>query len=397
MIPLLLGLAWAGTAKLSGYAMPSAAVDTDDGFGAGARAALAWQQRGYQPYKFAFQASVYFATSGYMNHRFRFDRTGIGAHKRWRVTVHLAFRRWLYARYYGMGNLTLRSPEAVQATDRSDPAYLSERYRLHQSMGQVTIRYQLGDDSPWEIFVAEGLHYSVIDTYEGSLLEAQEPYGLQGGGVLQLGAGLLHDTRSPEIAPKRGHYHELSARVAPAIDAEAGGFGGGLVSFRWYASPRPRLTVAHRSMAEYLLGTVPFYEMVQWGGSAPISGFGGGNTLRGVPFGRWRGPGKAVAQTELRWTVLEHPLMGAPFAWELTPWVDVGAAFGAGRAADPLPDDLALFPIHPGFGGALRVIYDNTFVGRVDSGVGLDPVLRADGSIDPRWNWGLYVFADHPF
>ncbi len=170
MTALLLGIAWAGTAKLSGYVLPSAAVDTDDGFGAGARAALAWQQEGYEPYKFAVQASVYFATSGYMNHNFRFDRTGIGAERRWRITVNLAFRRWLYDRYYGMGNLTLRSPDAAEASERSDPAYLSERYQLYQPMGQVTVRYELGD-SPWEVFLAQGVRYSVIQTYEDSLLE----------------------------------------------------------------------------------------------------------------------------------------------------------------------------------------------------------------------------------
>lgn len=389
--------AWAGTAKVSGYVLPSAAVDTDDGFGAGARAALAWQQEGYAPYKFALQASTYFATSGYMNHRFRFDRTGIGVQKRWRITLHVAYRRWLYDRYYGIGNLTLRTPGAAQATERSDPAYLSERYRLDQPGGQVTIRYELEQGSPWEVFLSQGLRYSLVQLYDDSLLEAQQPYGVQGGGVLQVGVGVLHDTRDPEIAPKRGHFYELSLRAAPAIDAEAGGFGGGLASARWYASPHPKLTIAHRTMVEHLLGRVPFYEMVHWGGSEPIAGFGGGNTLRGVPFGRWRGPGKAVAQTELRWTFLEHGLLGDPFGWELAPWADVGSAFGAGSDAQPLPEGVELFPVHPGFGGALRVVYDKTFVGRIDSGVGLDPVLQSDGTIDQRWNWGFYVFADHPF
>lgn len=397
MILLLLAApAWAGTAHLSGYVLPSAAVDTDDGFGAGARAALAWQQEGYAPYKFAIQALAYFATSGYQNHRIRIDRTGIGVDKRWRITVNLAYRRWLYDRYYGLGNLTLRAAAAADATSRNDADFLSERYRLFQPMGQTTIRYELAKDSPWELFLAAGVRISTVETYEDSLLERQRPYGLTGGGVIQVGAGLLHDTRDPEIAPLRGHFYELSARAAPSIDAQAGGFGGGLVSARWYAAPHPKLVVAHRTMAELLVGTVPFYEMVHWGGSEPIAGFGGGNTLRGVPFGRWRGPGKAVSQTELRWTFLEHGLMGDPFAWEFAPWVDVGAAF----ASDPeqvVSQSDEVFPIHPGAGGALRVVYDRTFVGRIDSGFGLDPVQQTDGTIEQRLNWGLYVFADHPF
>jgi hypothetical protein len=385
--------ALAGTAHISGYAMPAASVDTDDGFGAGARGAIAWQQEGYAPYKFAIQASAYFATSGYQNHQLRIDRTGMGTGKRWRITLNLAYKRWLYDRYYGLGNLTLRTEAAATATKRSDPAYLSERYQLAQPLGQITLRYELADDSPWELFSTFGVRYSIVETYDDSLLAQQRPYGVEGGGGIQIGLGLLHDTRSPEIAPKRGHFYELSTRAAPNIDLQAGDFGGGLVSARWYASLHDRVVVAHRTMAEYLVGNVPFYEMVHWGGSEPIAGFGGGNTLRGVPFGRWRGPGKAVSQTELRWTFLQHNLMGDPFGWEFAPYVDVGSAFGAGVA---IPDD-PIFPVHPGAGGALRVIYDETFVGRIDSGFGLDPVQLPDGGVRQRLNWGLYVFADHPF
>lgn len=397
MTSLLLGLAWAGTATISGYALPALGVDTDDGFGAGARVALAWQQEGYEPYKFSVSAIGYVATSGYQNHRFRFDRTGIGANRRWRLTVFLAYRRWLYDRYYGIGNLMPRTAAAAAATDRSDPAYLSERYRLDQPGGQITLRHELGDDSPWEIFLASGLRYSVVQTYDDSILEADRPYGLRGGGVIQVGVGILHDTRDDELVPSRGHFYELSARAAPSIDAEAGGFGGGLLSARWYVSPHDRVTLAHRTMAELLVGNVPFYEMVHWGGSQPIAGFGGGNTLRGIPFGRWRGPGKAVSQTELRWTFLEHGLRGDPFGWELAPWVDVGSAFGSGDDATPLPEGVDLFPVHPGFGGALRVVYNDTFVGRIDTGFGLDPVQQPDGSIEQTLNWGFYVFSDYPF
>ena len=204
---------------------------------------------------------------------------------------------------------------------------------------------------------------------------------------------MLHDTRDPEIAPRRGHFAELSARVAPAIDAEAGGFGGALLSLRGYRALGGKVVLAHRAMAELLVGRVPFYEMVHWGGSEPIPGFGGGYTLRGVPFGRWRGPGKAVAQTELRWTALEHRLLGDPFQWELSPWVDVGATF----LADPEPTRPGAWPVHPGAGGGVRVVYDRTFVGRVDTGVGVDPRFRPDGSVEHALNWGIYVLADHPF
>lgn len=387
MILALLGAALAGT--FSGYVLPSAAVDTDDGFGAGARAALAWQEEGFEPYKLGITASAYVATSGYQNHRLRIDRTGLGARGRLRVTAFLAFRQWLNDRYYGIGNGTYRELPYADVTEKSDPLHRYYRYSLYQPMGQLTGRLELADDSPWEVFGAINPKYSVVEADEGTLLEQDQPYGYLSGGVIQLMGGILHDTRYPEIAPVKGHFLELSARAAPSIDRQAGGFGGGLASARFYTG-NDRLVLAHRTMAEWLVGNVPFYEMVHWGGSEPIAGFGGGNTLRGVPFGRWRAPGKAVAQTELRWAAVNHLLFGDPFTWELAPWVDVGAAFGAGLESPAMP-------LHPGAGGALRVIYDETFVGRIDSGWGLDPVQLPDGTIEQRLNWGLYVFADHPF
>ncbi len=391
MIAWLAAAALAGSFadSFTGYALPSVAVDTDDGFGAGGRTAFAWYKEGYAPYKMGLTASAYVATSGYQNHRLRLDRVGLGVNKRLRVTAFLAFRQWLNDRYYGIGNGTLRQQPYADVTDKGDPRSRYYRYRLYQPMGQLTGRYQLADDSPWEIFGAINPKYSVIEAYDESLLEQEQPYGYRAGGAIQLMGGILHDTREPEIAPLAGHFLEASVRATPSIDRQAGGFGGGLLSARFYTGGE-RLVLAHRTMAEWLVGNVPFYEMVHWGGSQPIAGFGGGNTLRGVPFGRWRAPGKAVAQTELRWTFLRHELFDDPFGWELAPYVDVGAAFGAGLQGPSMP-------LHPGAGGALRIIWDETFVGRIDSGWGLDPVQLDDGTIEQRLNWGLYIFADHPF
>ena len=50
-----------------------------------------------------------------------------------------------------------------------------------------------------------------------------------------------------------------------------------------------------------------------------------------------------------------------------------------------------------GIGGGIRAILQESFVGRVDVGVGLDPVRERDGRIVNETSWGIYIVFDHAF
>ena len=212
----------------------------------------------------------------------------------------------------------------------------------------------------------------------------------RGGATVRGFAGVLHDTRTPEVAPEAGHLVEVSGSVAPDLGGEAGGFGGPSVSARVYTGTG-RLVLASRFMAEFLFGTVPFYEMVHWGGAIPVSGMGGAETVRGLSFGRIRAPGKAVVNLEPRIRIGNLALLDRPLGVELAPYLDLGTVWGAD---DPGPASTLL---HPAAGVGGRLVFDNTFVGRLDTGIGLDPILEEDGALTQAVTWGFYLTFGHPF
>ncbi|MEE8408950.1 MAG: hypothetical protein V3T05_05055, partial [Myxococcota bacterium] len=152
--------------------------------------------------------------------------------------------------------------------------------------------------------------------------------------------------------------------------------------------------LAARGMAEWLFGDIPFYEMVHWGGMQPIAGFGGADTIRGISFGRWRAPGKAVANLEARFDIGSTDFRGDRLQGLVVPYLDAGIVFGAGSLGTALDADVL---VHPAAGLSLRAIYAEGFVGRIDSGIGLDPVRAASGRLRNELSWGMYVVFDHPF
>jgi len=324
---------------------------------------------------------LFATTRGYHHHRFRFDRTGLGPDGRLRLTFHLAWRQWLNDGYWGLGNRTTR--QADHATKRY-------RYTLFQPFSHTTLRAEL--DGPWSIFGSLNAKWSEVRTYDGSLLAEQRPFGMDGGLTTLVSGGVVYDTRRPETTPAGGLLLEVSGRYTPPLPHGAGTFGGGFVSARGYVSVASWAVLAIRGMTERLVGDVPFYELVHWGGWTPISGFGGSETLRGVPFGRWRGPGKAVFNAELRLDVARHSLLGSPMRWQVVPYADAGFVYGTADGGGAASD----LPIHPAAGAGVRAIYDEAFVGRVDTGFGLDAVRR-DDTVAHEPAWGLYVVFDHTY
>jgi hypothetical protein len=374
------------------YAIPNLAYDTDDGLGFGARGELAIDEPGYDPYALAFVLHLFFTTRGYMHHRIRIDRTHFGPEGRLRFTAHLAWRQWLNDGYWGIGDRTTIEEAYAGDFSSDDPREKRYRYTLLQPFAHLTLSGML--DGPWRTFVSLNGKWSIVHTYPGSLLLEQRPYGIDGGPSLQFSAGILFDTRRPEVSPREGVLLELSARGVPRLTSGSGRFAGVLASARGFISFGELFTFAVRGMAEYLAGAIPFYEMVHWGGAVPVTGFGGFETLRGVPFGRWRAPGKMILNSELRIHFIEHRLFGESMVWELAPYVDAGMVFGsAGLSTGPQDGPR----IHPCFGGGIRAVYAEAFVGRIDGGLGLDWVRAPDGTIMERSDVGFYVVFDHPF
>jgi hypothetical protein len=375
-------------------AMPIGSFDTDDGLGFGGRAELVWREEGVEPYRAAIMAQGFATFRGYQNHELRYDRRALGPRGRDRLMVYGAWRQWLNDGYWGVGNGTTREAAYAGDLEAEDPRRKRYRYSIRQPFLHATLQHDLADGGPWSVYLAVNPKLTVVETYEGSLLAEQRPYGMTGGLAVQGMAGLIHDTREPEIAPRAGHVLELGGRLSPALQGEAGGFAGPLLSLRGYRPLGDRVVLAGRVMGEWLFGEVPFYEMVHWAGLRPIQGVGGSRTVRGLSFGRVRAPGKAVANAELRLRAASWTLFGRSLDVELAPFTDAAMVWGAGeQATAPSPT----LPVHPAAGFGLGAIYDRSFVGRIDLGWALDPMQAEDGSIEQAPTFGLYMTFDHAF
>lgn len=374
--------------------MPIGSFDTDDGLGFGGRSEINWRRPGIEPYKAALMAQAFATFRGYQNHELRWDQLQLGTQGRNRLMVYGAWRQWLNDGYWGIGNGTVREAAFADEYEAGDPRRKRYRYTLKQPFVHASLQHDLSQTGPWSVYGAVNPKYSVIETYTGSLLEEQQPYGMAGGLAIQLMGGIIRDTRQPEIAPREGSMLELGGRLSPALQGQAGGFAGLFASARGYHPIGPRVVLAGRLMGEVLQGDVPFYEMVHWSGLRPIQGVGGSRTVRGMSFGRFRAPGKAVANAELRIHTASWTLFGRPFDVELAPFTDAATVFVSG---DDVTAPYPTLPVHPAAGLGVHVIFDSNFVGCLDVGWALDPVMDAGGSVHQEPTLGLYMAFDHAF
>ena len=372
------------------FALPTASFDTDDGLGMGWRAEAAKEAPGVTPYRTSMVTQGYFSTRGFVDVRFSLDLVDRGPHDNLRVTTFAAFRRWKNDGYWGIGQGTARERDFVGPFDPDAPERKRYRYQLTQPLVHSLVRWDLAP--PLALHAALQVKHSDVLIYPDSLLSEQRPFGVDGGWSAQLFLGGMLDTRDNEVDPHHGHWIELTGRAAPAIPGGQGAFVGAFASVRHYTQLHPNVVFGYRVMGEWLAGDVPFYEMVHWGASVPIAGFGGAQGLRAVKFGRYRGPGKAIWNSELRYTFWRPTLRGEPSVVEFSPWFDGGVVFGEGTSAQS-----GEWPVHPAAGVGLRLVYAGQFTGRVDVGYGHDPILSNAGVLGPGNTLGFYTTFGHAF
>ena len=383
------------------YLVPNVGFDTDDGLGFGGRFELQRKDPDRLPYAFGLVVHGYASVRGYHHHRIYLDFPGLGADHATRLTWKFAYRQWLNDGYWGIGNGSVRERAYVADFDKDDPRRTRYRYNLIQPFMHVALRHAL--KRPFAVFLSLRAQYTEVRPYEGSLLEAEQPPGMKGGFAAEVGAGLIIDSRDNEAAPNQGVFAEIALRASPDLADKGTAYVAPFLSVRAYHTPVAgdlarrfpgRIVIAWRLMAEWLFGDAPFYEMTRWGGSVPLLGFGGYETLRGSPFGRYRGPGRAIGNVETRIDVLQFTLFRQPMRVQIVPFLDLGAVWGSGAlASQPAPT----FPIHPAPGVGLHLVYADAFTARVDFAVAPDAVIEADGHVVDEPNVGFYLMFDQTF
>jgi len=352
-------------------ALPLISFNSDQGFGYGAVAGAYFYAPGYSPYRHAIAVQGFATTTGVRNHYLRYD--GPRLLGPFRLEGRLEYRRELLAPYFGVGNLS--APEFNG--DLRNPRFNYERFapglwiRLR---GRPT-----GDESPLELYGGLAYRNTFVKTFDGSILEEQNPRGIGGGETGQLLAGALWDTRDHEADPSRGGAEEIGIRASVRGVGSRYTYAGLTLVERRFVPLHPRVVLAQRVLFDWLVGDVPFFEWPNLGGLAYTEGVGGLSSVRGVPRNRFAGNMKLVSNTELRVHATEFSVLRAPVRLGMVGFFDLG------RVWHPGAEDGPWHAWHPGLGLGARAARRSA-------------VVRFDAAVSTEtWRPAFYVTFGHIF
>lgn len=183
-------------------------------------------------------------------------------------------------RFYGVGN----------ETDGSRPDSV---YRVRQTQLLVGASVTVPLAPRFRLTAGPLLQHSRIRGDAGGLLAVTPYYGTGDFGQVGVRAVLELDTRDLPTAPSEGMHVSLGAGWYPAVWDLARPFGGIWADAATYVSAGdpPAATLALRTGAAAVGGTVPFHELVYVGGET---------TVRGYAEQRFAGRRGAYGNAELR-------------------------------------------------------------------------------------------------
>ena len=378
--------------------LPIANVSTDTGVGYGAYGSVVHKAEvgSEDPYKARVSVQLFFTTKQYQDHNVAFDFPSVfGTKYRWNLL--LGYERWKQAPWYGVGNLTPRvhAEDLVDLTEEQQKSY----YQYDVSWVRMNTNLRRNIKGPYDVFANALFRYATMNrVYTGSLLEAEQPLGIDGGFFGRIGIGVMYDTRDQEPSPTTGTWAEASLRVSSLV-GESASVGLNVTDRRWLSlAGGDRLVFANRFIVDARRGQDPLFAYALLGGSQFVE-VGGGNNLRGLGNSRFRGDVVLLWTPELRvryFTVGSFSIFGVPF-------VDMGRLFlwpdnAAINAGDAVPDP-RLTHLHLTGGLGHRFQVGNVMLVRLDVGVGIEEYGTFDepDAITREPNFGFYLTFDHPF
>lgn len=334
----------------SGYkftAIPIVNFSSDDGAGYGARANIFDYDGHSVPYRRTYSAQAFFTTKGKWVHRLQVDAPHLIPN--YRLEIEIVYEKEEAANYFG------DLPDALVGTYTKDQQTFRQAKPMLRLMAIRNLR------RPWQLRgELQFTHYDITpNAHDNSILRTLNPLGVNGGSLLQLRTALRYDTRDDYTNSTQGLLEELLLEYS--IGA-GGDFNGGRLGYqhRHFHPLANNLVLAHRASADLTLGDMPFFELLQLGGSS---------TVRGLPAARVRGQGRFLLNGELRWQGLQlsgsqHIFLGGLL------FVDLGHIYA--RQEGPSLDRW-----RRGVGAGLRFHWHGT-------------ILRADfGKADNRT--GIYI------
>ncbi len=317
--------------------IPIVNFSSDDGAGYGARTNIFDYDGHSVPYRHTYSVQAFFTTKGKWVHRLQVDAPHLLP--KYRIEAELAYEKEESANYFG--NL----PDELIDT------YAEDQQTFRQA--QPTLRLMAIRDlqKPWGLRGELQLAHHDIkpNARDNSILRNLNPLGTDGGTLLQVRTALRYDTRDDYTNSTRGLLEE--ALLEYGIGA-GGDFNGLRLGYqhRHFHPLASNLVLAHRASADLTLGDIPFFELLELGGSS---------TVRGLPAARVRGQGRFLLNGELRWQGVQLSRRQHIFLGGLL-FADVGQIYA--RSDGPSLDDW-----RRGAGAGLRFHWHGTIM-RADYG-----------------------------
>lgn len=365
--------------------VPALGYSPDSGFGTGLVGNMYVDQEGFAPYKMSLGLTAYISTKGMNSHSLKFDQLSAFGISPLRLTTRVGFFSTLEQNYCGEGSSVdcdMNRAE-IEATSRdltgTDRETFVRRYYKNRFMsffGDVFSRWLLWkDQAKLELLASyRGRYYYEGDfkskgPYSGSLYERATAKRKNDGYLSTVEVGLMLDKRDNEPAPTSGYWLEATTRGGSKFIGSAWDYFGANLAGRVYYSidDDHRVVFASQTILDSIWGDLPLDAMSRIGGSQSLSDFsaiGGQHIGRGIREQLYVGRIKGIEQLELRVRLFSFSVFSQNFDF-------VPAAFGdiAVTASDYSRFTSEIGNIYTGFGGALRIHWNKTFIIRADLGV----------------------------
>jgi hypothetical protein len=305
---------------------------------------------------------------------------------RLRLNPYAEFRRTVNQGYFGLGN----------ASSAARPAGANNRYfeYIHEEAGaRLPMRYELSGDL--YLLSSTAARYVNPAPYPGSKLAQDAAAAGPNGGKLLIGvkplaivseaAGVTYDSRDSEGFTRDGWLGVLGTRFSQAFPVDAGiAFGETEVTLAKYTRLGGPFVLAIQGAADFKYGHIPFFELFTGGVFKPDDMIGGSASIRGVPFGRYLGPIKAVANFEVRGLFFRTRLLGQSFQLGGDVFFDTGRVWSDYTFRSRLDGNGPELKWGSGVGGYL--LWGQAAMFRLD--VAYSPDIVA---VNPGFPLGIYV------
>ena len=252
---------------------------------------------------------------------------------RYRAFANLAFERFPNT-FWGIGNDT---PESLEEDYTPDLVAASGEFSVEVAQHMYAGAF------------GQGGNRRLREIEAGGLIATGAVPGTQDGTLVDLGLLVTRDSRSSNVYPRSGEYHQLRASRSSDVSGNGNDFSTLSLDLRTYVPVRSGV-MALRALG-IASGEVPPFDL--------MPRLGGQSLLRGYFGGRFRDRSLGALEAEYR-SGMWHRLRGVLFA-------------GAGQVADG-PGDMRFDAFHSSAGCGVRFLLnrEEEFNLRMDFGWGLD-------------------------